>query len=629
MNKSLLRRLFFSVLLLAAAASGLRAQRTWPVAYPLSGGNYFFTYWPAASVAGTYPAAMIFYRLDTMNDPTRIDTIYQNYTAAYNITSGTCINGLDSNGFSFINTGNAVYKVGAAVLAVSTTNRNTVQVTWTGKTVTPNLRTYEIRLYYRTDSVSAFLPVLNGTDTVKYVRSNNANDSLVLGPVTLPAAVNNKPYVQLCWKYFQSDTTTATGARAELSVNHIRVTSLGIPSPSVSVSASAITAFLTYVNIASAPDTFTVSGANLTAANVTVTAPTGFELSTSATGTYSSSLTLTQTGGALANTIIYVRFHPTSHGIFTGNVSIASTGAFTQTFSVTGTTVNATNPAAFMLSISPYFMHQWDSLAPANTYPANMVFHTTNVADQPFTTGPMLNNWTCGYNIQSRPRVLGLSADGFAFINTGNPQYDSCNGNTTVLNTYVGAAVLAVNTVGTANIVLLYTAGLVAQGDGATPRVYNIRLQYRTDTTANFTDLNMEYSSAAKTDGNVQAFTYFLPATLQGLPYLQFRWLYYAINISGASGSRPELRVDDIFVGQGEGVGGTVAGATAITAYPNPVASDGAVYFTKNVSGVVYDMYGRVVRTLENITAMPVTNMAPGIYTAVLRTGTAIRIVVQ
>lgn len=54
------------------------------------------------------------------------------------------------------------------------------------------------------------------------------------------------------------------------------------------------------------PVAITVSGTSL-AQDVTVTAPSGYELATTSTGTYQSSLTLTQTSGTLAATTIYAR----------------------------------------------------------------------------------------------------------------------------------------------------------------------------------------------------------------------------------------------------------------------------------------------------------------------------------
>ena len=54
----------------------------------------------------------------------------------------------------------------------------------------------------------------------------------------------------------------------------------------------------------------TITGSNLTAANVTVGALTGFTYSTTAGGTYTSTLSLAQPGGAYSQQI-FVQFTPT------------------------------------------------------------------------------------------------------------------------------------------------------------------------------------------------------------------------------------------------------------------------------------------------------------------------------
>jgi hypothetical protein len=88
--------------------------------------------------------------------------------------------------------------------------------------------------------------------------------------------------------------------------------------------------------LSSVPKTFTVGGINLTT-NLTITSDdtTNIEFSTNNT-TYSSSLTLTPTNGALASTTVYVRVALLNYAIAeaTKNVTITS-GTSTQAFSFT------------------------------------------------------------------------------------------------------------------------------------------------------------------------------------------------------------------------------------------------------------------------------------------------------
>lgn len=79
----------------------------------------------------------------------------------------------------------------------------------------------------------------------------------------------------------------------------------------------------------------TVDGANLTDA-VTVTAPAGFLLSSSAAGPFASTLTLTPTGGNLSETI-YVAFAPTTGATYTDQITFTSAGLAATELSVSGT----------------------------------------------------------------------------------------------------------------------------------------------------------------------------------------------------------------------------------------------------------------------------------------------------
>ena len=82
---------------------------------------------------------------------------------------------------------------------------------------------------------------------------------------------------------------------------------------------------------------FTVSGNNLTN-NIIATAPASCELSLTAVGGYGSGVTLSQTGGNVANTVIYVRSAATAPaGNIFDIVVLSSPGAGTQEVGVAGT----------------------------------------------------------------------------------------------------------------------------------------------------------------------------------------------------------------------------------------------------------------------------------------------------
>ena len=95
-----------------------------------------------------------------------------------------------------------------------------------------------------------------------------------------------------------------------------------------------LTAFSKCSGSVSSSQTFTVSGANLTA-NLVVAAYTNLEYSLDGT-TYSSTLSIAPTSGTVASTTIYVRMTAASTSLTTGSISLTSTGATSLTKSVSG-----------------------------------------------------------------------------------------------------------------------------------------------------------------------------------------------------------------------------------------------------------------------------------------------------
>ncbi len=191
--------------------------QTNPMPFDLTMGDYIFTSWNNTEPSGTYPANMVFHRTSTI-DPTLASVATSDYTLAYNLTTGTRINGLGANGFSFINTatdGN----LGMAVLALNSLGRENITVSWTGGTVAPNSRIYAIRLQYRV-GISGIWEDVPGP--VEYVVNPTAGHSQNFGPTVLPSICNDQPIIQLRWFYY---FISGTGSRPQLRVDDITVSS--------------------------------------------------------------------------------------------------------------------------------------------------------------------------------------------------------------------------------------------------------------------------------------------------------------------------------------------------------------------------------------------------------------------
>jgi hypothetical protein len=125
--------------------------------------------------------------------------------------------------------------------------------------------------------------------------------------------------------------TAATGCATTVSFT--------VSGPSITKSGT-ITALATCIGTASASQTFTITGSGLTN-NIIITSPTGYEIATTSGGTYSSSITLTESSGTVTNTAIFVRITAAATSAPAGTISITSTGAIAQTITIPLSSVNA------------------------------------------------------------------------------------------------------------------------------------------------------------------------------------------------------------------------------------------------------------------------------------------------
>jgi uncharacterized repeat protein (TIGR01451 family) len=110
--------------------------------------------------------------------------------------------------------------------------------------------------------------------------------------------------------------------------------------PYIYVSPKSLSGFSTSQGTPSAYQSYSVWGASL-AADISVTAPTGFEIATSSGGPYSFSLTLPQTGGSV-DTTVYVRLTGSALGNPSGNITHTSGTATARNVAVSGTVVGST-----------------------------------------------------------------------------------------------------------------------------------------------------------------------------------------------------------------------------------------------------------------------------------------------
>jgi subtilisin family serine protease len=112
------------------------------------------------------------------------------------------------------------------------------------------------------------------------------------------------------------------------------------PAPTLSASPNSLSFGSIATNSASTRS-YTLTGSNLTS-NVTITAPSGYQVSISSNSGFGSSISVAPTSGSV-NRLIYVRFAPTAVQSYNGNINNTSSGASAVAVQVTGAGMTSTN----------------------------------------------------------------------------------------------------------------------------------------------------------------------------------------------------------------------------------------------------------------------------------------------
>lgn len=127
----------------------------------------------------------------------------------------------------------------------------------------------------------------------------------------------------------------------------LAITIAAAGTPTITVTGTLNPFTTTGVGVPSAEQSYTVSGANLTA-SITIDAPTHFQISTTSGAGFGAQVVLPQAGGTVNNTTIFARYNPASTGSHNGNITHDSTGATQRTQAVSG---SIAGPAAVTMSV--------------------------------------------------------------------------------------------------------------------------------------------------------------------------------------------------------------------------------------------------------------------------------------
>ena len=207
----------------------------------------------------------------------------------------------------------------------------------------------QIKLYQNTNVIEY---IYNRGSYQSFGNSTGIGASIGLGGATSGDFLSLSDLKASPTKSTSSETTTIGASPTDLTTMTASQANTQIPNgtkyrftpPTTITTSGSTTAFTSCSGSVSSEQSYSVSGFGLSA-NITVTAPTGFEISTTSGSGFTSPLTLTQSGGVVSSTTIYIRMTSSASGTPSGNITNASTSATTKNIAVSGTVTTSVTPS--------------------------------------------------------------------------------------------------------------------------------------------------------------------------------------------------------------------------------------------------------------------------------------------
>ena len=202
----------------------------YPEAFALAQGDFSFNEWDATTPELQYPEHMLFLQSDTDDPDANYPLNYAYYIAPddyhaddaesigfpYQLTGRSRLNGLGTDGISFINTGRG-RDLGAALVALNTVGVDNASLSWLVGTLLENKRKYGLQVQYRV-GIDGEFQLLSPTQLYQVGSDAEVRHFL---PFTLPTELLNQEYVQLLFRYYHMDGSS--GKRAMLRLDDISV----------------------------------------------------------------------------------------------------------------------------------------------------------------------------------------------------------------------------------------------------------------------------------------------------------------------------------------------------------------------------------------------------------------------
>ena len=252
------------------------------------------------------------------------------------------------------------------------------------------------------------------TNTQGY-SSATGDGSLVLS-YTIPASVTSNYTTSLTSPtYFRAAVTSGGGCVAYSTSTFIVI------NPYITISNPLATLTSCY-GTSSTPSTFGVTGSNLTA-SVTISAPSNFEVSTSSVGTYSSSLTLTNT--STVSQTLYIRLNSSATvGSKIGTITATSTDATDVITTISGTVNSLPNIGISGTTTNPELVSLTATASEGSTY-AWSDGSSTSTASNTFDASGLYSLSVTDANGCISSTQLNITVQQYGLSRTGEKTLDS------------------------------------------------------------------------------------------------------------------------------------------------------------------------------------------------------------
>ena len=319
--------------------------------------------------------------------------------------------------------GSTVTLVGVGVATITATQAATsnftsgsTSTTLTVNTISPTIGTLNsITKTIGDANFSLTAPSSNSSGAFSYSSSDTSVATISGSTVTLVGVgTATITATQAANGNYSSGSTSAT-----LTVNPV------VPIISTTGTLNAFTSCLGFV---SAEQSFSVSGVNLSS-NITVTAPSGYELSLTSGGSFGNAVTLTQSAATVATTSVYVRLNNNASNGASGNIVCSSTNATSVNVSTGSATVG--NP-----TVTNSNALNFDGINDKVTLNSNLLPATTELTYELWmkpnaTSGVLLahESWNTGYiHFQFHGSQIGFDVNGgndnvFNYVFSSNTWY--------------------------------------------------------------------------------------------------------------------------------------------------------------------------------------------------------------